>query len=133
MHKNKNFDKNIKKGLTTSRIYDIIRFVDGASPSGKASDSDSDISGVRIPVPQPKNPTRTSWIFSFVPIGTTSFAWHTQHHLTVRSTSLPFAAQMNEVEALPQMMLQQVAKDVMLRINDVALRANGAVAVRSVR
>ena len=32
---------------------------------------------------------------------------------------------MNEVEALPQMMLQQVAKDVMLRINDVALRANG--------
>ena len=27
----------------------------GASPSGKASDSDSDISGVRIPVPQPKN------------------------------------------------------------------------------
>ena len=40
---------------------------------------------------------------------------------------------MNEVEALPQMMLQQVAKDVMLRINDVALRTNGAVAVRSVR
>ena len=37
---------------------------------------------------------------------------------------------MNEVEALPQMMLQQVANDVMLRINDVALRANGAVAVR---
>jgi len=32
---------------------------------------------------------------------------------------------MNEVEALPQMMLQQVANDVMLRINDVALRANG--------
>ena len=58
---------------------------------------------------------------------------HTQHHLTVRSTSLPLAAQMNEVEALPQMMLQQVAKDVMLRINDVALCANGAVAVRSVR
>lgn len=68
-----------------------------------------------------------------MPIGTTSFAWHTQHHLTVRSTSLPQAAQMNEVEDLPQMMLQQVAKDVMLRINDVALRANGAVAVRSVR
>ena len=36
---------------------------------------------------------------------------------------------MNEVEALPQMMLQQVANDVMLRINDVALRANGEVAV----
>ena len=75
--------------------------------------------------PSQKNPTRKSWIFSFVPIGTTSFAWHTQHHLTVRSTSLPLAAQMNEVEALPQMMLQQVANDVMLRINDVALRANG--------
>ena len=40
---------------------------------------------------------------------------------------------MNEVEALPQMMLQQVANDVMLRINDVYFRANGAVAVRSVR
>ena len=36
---------------------------------------------------------------------------------------------MNEVEALPQMMLQQVANDVMLRINDVALCANGIVAV----
>ena len=57
----------------------------------------------------------------------------TQHHLSVSSTSLPLAAQMNEVEALPQMMLQQVANDVMLRINDVALRANEAVAVRSVR
>ncbi|MBR3894379.1 MAG: hypothetical protein IKJ35_04435 [Clostridia bacterium] len=34
-------------------------------------------------------------------------------------TSLPPTAQMNEVEALPQMMLQQVANDVMLRINDV--------------
>ena len=40
---------------------------------------------------------------------------------------------MNEVEALPQMMLQQVANDVMLRINDVALRANGIVAVCIVR
>lgn len=36
---------------------------------------------------------------------------------------------MNEVEALPQMMLQQVANDVMLRINDVALRANEVVSV----
>ena len=36
--------------------------------------------------------------------GTTSFAWHTQHHLSVSSTSLPLrAAQMNDVEALPQM------------------------------
>ena len=46
---------------------------------------------------------------------------------------MPLAAQMNDVEALPQMMLQQVAKDVMLRINDVALRANGIVAVCIVR
>ena len=37
---------------------------------------------------------------------------------------------MNEVEALPQMILQQVANDVMLRIKDVALRANGAITVR---
>ena len=29
----------------------------GASPSGKATDSDSVITGVRIPVPQPKNST----------------------------------------------------------------------------
>ena len=42
---------------------------------------------------------------------------------------MPLSAQMNEVEALPQMMLQQVANDVMLRINDVALCANGEVAV----
>jgi hypothetical protein len=34
---------------------------------------------------------------------------------------------------LPQMMLQQVANDVMLRINDVALRANGIVTICSVR
>jgi hypothetical protein len=40
-----------------------------------------------------------------VPTGTTSFAWHTQHHLPVRATSLPLAAQMNDVEALPQMKL----------------------------
>ena len=61
-----------------------------------------------------------------------------QHHLrdtrniisSEARTSLPPAAQMNEVEALPQMMLQQVANDVMLRINDVALRANGIVASR---
>ena len=57
--------------------------------------------------------------------GTTSFAWHTQHHLPVRATSLPLAAQMNEVEAVPQMMLRQVANDVGFAVNDVALRANG--------
>ena len=47
---------------------------------------------------------------------------HTQHHLTDRSTSLPRAAQMNEVESLPQMMLQQIANDVThYGVNDVAL------------
>ena len=37
---------------------------------------------------------------------------------------------MNEVEALPQMMLQQVANDVMLGSNDVVLRAKVVVGVR---
>ena len=46
----------------------------------------------------------------------------TQHHLTVRSTSLPLAAQMNEVALRANDVLRN---DVMLRINDVALRANG--------
>jgi len=36
--------------------------------------------GFQVPPPQPKNPTRESWIFSFVPLGTTSFAWYTQYH-----------------------------------------------------
>ena len=36
-------------------------------------------------------------VFSFVPQGTTSFAWHTQHHLSFSSTSLPLAAQMNDL------------------------------------
>ena len=35
---------------------------------------------VRVLLPLPKNPSRKTWIFSFVPQGTTSFAWHTQHH-----------------------------------------------------
>ena len=39
---------------------------------------------VKILPPQPKNPTRKSWIFSFVPLGTTSFAWQTQHHFERR-------------------------------------------------
>ena len=65
----------------------------------------------QIPPPQPKNPTRESWIFSFVPIGTTSFAWHTQHRFERSENIIAVCAQMNEVEALPQMMLQQVAND----------------------
>ncbi len=74
-----------------------------------------------------KNPTRESCIFSFVPFGTTSFAWHTQHHLSFSSTSLPLAAQMNDVALCANDVLRN---DVMLRINDVALCANGIKAVR---
>ena len=72
-----------------------------------------------------KKPSRKTWIFSFVPQGTTSFAWHTPHHLSVSSTSLPpRAAQMNDVAPLVQMKLPSANK-VMLTPNDVALRANG--------
>ena len=38
----------------------------GVSPSGKASDSDSDITGVRIPAPQPKNKGYQSVSFVFL-------------------------------------------------------------------
>ena len=44
----------------------------GVSPSGKASDSDSDITGVRIPAPQPKNPARKCGIFTFYLLPLTS-------------------------------------------------------------
>ena len=58
-----------KKLLTNGNNSDIISFVRniGASPSGKASDSDSDITGVRIPVPQPnKNPpNRVDFLFGW--------------------------------------------------------------------
>ena len=42
--------------MTTEKNSAIIQSVEniGASPSGKATDSDSVITGVRIPVPQPK-------------------------------------------------------------------------------
>ena len=45
-----------------------------------------------------KNPSRKTWIFSFVPQGTTSFAWHTQHHFEHSENIIAArAAQMNEV------------------------------------
>ena len=47
------FQKGVDKGKSlwyNNRVENI-----GASPSGKATDSDSVITGVRIPVPQPKN------------------------------------------------------------------------------
>ena len=68
-----------------------------------------------------------------MPTGTTSFDRRSTSFRAKREHHYSFSAQMNEVEALPQMMLQQVANDVMLRINDVALRANGEVAVCAVR
>jgi len=47
----------------------------------------------------------------------------TQHHLSVSSTSLPpCAAQMNDVALCANDVLRN---DVTLRVNDVALRANG--------
>ena len=58
--RNKKIFKYFFKNLLTNRLcFAIICRSSrqqpniGASPSGKASDSDSDISGVRIPVPQP--------------------------------------------------------------------------------
>ena len=49
-----------KNPLTKLPFFAIIPFVlnIGVSPSGKASDSDSDISGVRIPAPQPTKKAR---------------------------------------------------------------------------
>ena len=64
-----------------------------------------------------------------MPTGTTSFDRRSTSFRAKREHHYSLSAQMNEVEALPQMMLQQVAKDVMLRINDVALRANEVVSV----
>ena len=57
----------LKKVLTNISFFAIITSVlnIGVSPSGKASDSDSDISGVRIPVPQPKRRTPKGVLFRF--------------------------------------------------------------------
>ena len=48
--------KNIHKSIDKQKnlCYNIKVENIGVSPSGKASDSDSDITGVRIPAPQPK-------------------------------------------------------------------------------
>ena len=89
--------------------------------------------GVRIPIPQPKNPTHTSWIFSFVPIGTTSFAWHTQHHFE-RSENIIAARGTNERGCDKSQMMWAIAQRCYAcGVNDVALRANGTVAVCLVR
>jgi hypothetical protein len=71
-----------------------------------------------------KNPTRKSWIFSFVSAGHNIICvQRTQHHLSVSSTSFRHRrTQMNDVAPLVQMKLPS-ADEVMLRINDLALRA----------
>ena len=46
------FSKNLLTNITQFAIITSVPNI-GVSPSGKASDSDSDISGVRIPAPQP--------------------------------------------------------------------------------
>ena len=62
---------------------------------------------------QHKNPKAPAFGFFICAAGTTSFAWHTQHHLSLGSTSLPSrAAQMNDVALR--------ANDVLR--NDVGLR-----------
>ena len=60
------FQLFLKNLLTSVRLSAIISSVEniGASPSGKASDSDSDISGVRIPVPQPTQRTPSGVLFA---------------------------------------------------------------------
>ena len=49
------FHFSIDKTKKRDIILSVLNI--GASPSGKATDSDSVITGVRIPVPQPKNST----------------------------------------------------------------------------
>ena len=67
------FSKNL---LTNIRVFAIIIPVlnIGVSPSGKASDSDSDISGVRIPAPQPNRKATQSGGFFVFCRGTRHFA-----------------------------------------------------------
>ena len=66
---NENVGKNnFEILLTSQKNCDIIPNVEniGVSPSGKASDSDSDITGVRIPAPQPKLKSHPiGWDFCF--------------------------------------------------------------------
>ena len=66
--KNRDFFDFFWKILLTNPIRsDIILSVRniGVSPSGKASDSDSDISGVRIPAPQPEKRQTHLWVGLF--------------------------------------------------------------------
>ena len=85
----------------------------------------------RIPYAVPKNPTRKSWIFSFVPTGTTSFDRRSTSFRAKREHHYSFLAQMNEVVLCTNDVLRNDVTP--CGVNDVALRANGAVAVRSVR
>ena len=84
------------------------------SPSGKAPDFDSGIRRFKSGHPSQKSENFVLGFF-ICAAGTTSFARKGNIISSEARTSLPLAAQMNEVEALPQMMLRQVANDVGLR------------------
>ena len=113
-----------KKTLTNPHLFSIIVNVHrGLVQSVEHRSPKPSVVGSSPPAPAKKNPSLMTWIFFICAVGTTSFAWHTQYHLSVNSTSLPpCAAQMNEVALRANDVLRN---DVMLRINDVALRANG--------
>ena len=107
------FVTNCEKGVDTKRIlwYNIVVTQIGVSPSGKARDFDSLIRKFESCYPCQK--IRCESIGFFIcAADTTSFARKGNIISSEARTSLPLAAQMNEVEALPQMMLQQVANDV---------------------
>ena len=72
-----------------------------------------------------------SWIFSFVwhtqhhlSVSSTSFAWHTQHHFEQSENIIAAPCGTNE-RGYGFAVNDVLRNDVMLRINDVVLRTNG--------
>ena len=94
-----------KKRLTREYNYGIIIVVVniGMSPSGKAPDFDSGIRRFKSGHPSQKSENFVLGFF-ICAAGTTSFARKGNIISSEARTSLPLAAQMNEVEALSQMM-----------------------------
>ena len=94
-----------KKYLTYNGKYGIITNVVniGMSPSGKAPDFDSGTRRFKSGHPSQKSENKVLGFF-ICAAGTTSFARKGNIISSEAKTSLPIAAQMNEVEALPQMM-----------------------------
>ena len=58
-------------GITDHANFNDAKFLGDLHASAEACKLRSNMR--RILVPQPKNPSRLAWIFSFVPSGTTSF------------------------------------------------------------